>query len=112
PAVPGLDRFEGARFHSAAWDHQHDLTGERVAVIGTGASAAQIVPKIQPIVSRLLVFQRTPAWTFPRMNRRITPLERALYRRLPALQRLVRAKQYWYRESIAVLLQRPSRTAA
>jgi cation diffusion facilitator CzcD-associated flavoprotein CzcO len=112
PDIAGLETFEGACFHSAAWDHGYDLVGKRVAVIGTGASAAQLIPEIQPIVSQLLVFQRTPPWTFPRLNRRITSLERALYRRFPALQRLVRTRQYWYRESIAVLLQRPGRTAA
>ena len=111
PEIPGLETFEGACFHSAAWDHDHDLTGERVAVIGTGASAAQVIPEIQPLAGRLLVFQRTPPWTFPRMNRQITPVERALYRRSPALQRLARTRQYWYREWIAMLLQRPSRTA-
>jgi cation diffusion facilitator CzcD-associated flavoprotein CzcO len=112
PDLAGLETFEGACFHSAAWDHGHDLSGERVAVIGTGASAAQFIPEIQPMVGKLLVFQRTPPWTFPRMNRRITPLERTLYRRFPALQRLVRTRQYWYRESIAFFLQRPARTAA
>ncbi|MGO9902392.1 MAG: flavin-containing monooxygenase [Solirubrobacteraceae bacterium] len=91
PDIPGLDTFQGARFHSAAWDHDHDLAGERVAVIGTGASAAQIIPGIQAYVERLLVFQRTPSWTFPRLNRRITRLERAAYRRLPVLQRCARA---------------------
>lgn len=110
PEIRGVDTFAGARFHSAAWDHDHDLSGERVAVIGTGSSAAQVIPEIQPLVGRLLVFQRTPPWTFPRMNRRITPIEHALYRRWPVLQRLVRARQYLYRECIAVLLQRPSRT--
>ncbi len=109
PDIPGLDTFEGARFHSAAWDHDYDLAGKRVAVIGTGASAAQLVPEIQPKVAKLLVFQRTPPWTFPRMNRRITPVERALYRRYPGFQRFVRARQYWYRETLAVLLQRPQR---
>jgi cation diffusion facilitator CzcD-associated flavoprotein CzcO len=112
PAIPGLDTFEGACFHSAAWEHGYDLAGKRVAVIGTGASAAQFIPEIQPIVGQLLVFQRTPPWTFPRMNRRITGLERALYRRFPALQRLVRIRQYWYRESLALFFQRPRRTAA
>jgi cation diffusion facilitator CzcD-associated flavoprotein CzcO len=112
PDIPGVDTFEGPCFHSAAWEHGHDLAGERVAVIGTGASAAQLIPEIQPLVERLLVFQRTPPWTFPRMNRQISRLEHALYRRFPLLQRLVRARQYWYRESIAVLLQQPGRTAA
>ena len=112
PDIAGLETFEGACFHSAAWDHGYDLAGKRVAVIGTGASAAQFIPEIQASVSQLLVFQRTPPWTFPRLNRRITRLERSLYRRFPALQRLVRTRQYWYRESIAALLQRPGRTAA
>ena len=112
PDIPGLEAFAGACFHSAAWDHGCDLAGKRVAVIGTGASAAQLIPEIQPIVNQLLVFQRTPPWTFPRMNRRITGLERALYRRFPGLQQIVRTRQYWYRESIALFLQRPGRTAA
>jgi cation diffusion facilitator CzcD-associated flavoprotein CzcO len=112
PDIAGLETFEDACFHSAAWDHGYDLVGKRVAVIGTGASAAQFIPEIQPMVSQLLVFQRTPPWTFPRLNRRITSFERALYRRFPALQRLVRTRQYWYRESIALFLQRPRRTAA
>ena len=72
PDIPGLDTFEGARFHSAAWDHDYDLAGKRVAVIGTGASAAQLVPEIQPKVAKLLVFQRTPPWTFPRRARMFT----------------------------------------
>ena len=112
PAIPGLDSFGGACFHSARWDHAHDLAGERVAVIGTGCSAAQLIPEIQPRVKRLLVFQRTPAWTFPRLNRRITRLERSLYRRLPGLQKAARARQYLYRESIAFGLQRPVRMRA
>lgn len=111
PDIAGLNTFEGACFHSAAWDHGHALANERVAVIGTGASAAQLIPEIQPVVGQLLVFQRTPPWTFPRLNRRITGLERALYRTFPVLQRLVRLRQYWYRESIAVALQRPGRAA-
>jgi cation diffusion facilitator CzcD-associated flavoprotein CzcO len=111
PDIPGLESFEGHVFHSARWDHEHDLTGRRVAVIGTGASAAQFIPEIQPRVEHLTVFQRTPPWTFLRMNRRITALEQALYRRFPLLQRLVRARQYVYRESMAVGLQRPDRVA-
>jgi cation diffusion facilitator CzcD-associated flavoprotein CzcO len=98
PEIPGLDGFQGAVFHSAEWDHEHDLTGERVASVGTGASAIQFVPKIQPRVSRLHVFQRTPPWVLPHPDRPITALERRLYRRIPALQRLVRAGVYWGRE--------------
>jgi cation diffusion facilitator CzcD-associated flavoprotein CzcO len=98
PDIPGLDRFEGAVFHSAEWDHDHDLTDERVAVIGTGASSIQFVPKIQPRVTQLHLFQRTPPWVLPHTDRPVTRLERFLYRRLPFLQRLVRAGIYWGRE--------------
>jgi cation diffusion facilitator CzcD-associated flavoprotein CzcO len=102
PDVPGLDTFEGTVFHSAAWDHDHDLSGERVAVIGTGASAIQFVPQIQPQVERLHLFQRTAPWVFPRRDRRLSGLEQRLYRRLPAAQRAMRAAIYWAREGFAV----------
>jgi cation diffusion facilitator CzcD-associated flavoprotein CzcO len=98
PPVPGLDAFEGTVFHSARWDHSHDLRGSRVAVVGTGASSVQIVPSIQPIVERLHVFQRTPPWVVPRRERRFSRPERWLFRRAPGLQRLVRAGIYWGRE--------------
>src|SRR4030095_12480555 len=65
PEIPGLDRFAGSWFHSAAWQHQHDLTGLRVAVIGTGASAFQLVPEVAKRASQLTVFQRSPAWMLP-----------------------------------------------
>jgi cation diffusion facilitator CzcD-associated flavoprotein CzcO len=107
PEIPGLETFTGHCFHSARWDHDHDLAGKRVAVIGTGSSAAQFVPEIQPQVGELLVFQRTPGWTFPRMNRRISRTERALYRRFPALQKAVRGRQYLYRELVGFLVQHP-----
>jgi len=98
PDIPGVERFQGAVFHSAAWDHGHDLDGERVAVVGTGASAIQIVPAIQPRVGQLDLYQRTPAWIVPRNDRDFTGVERTLYRRLPGLQRLARAVIYWGRE--------------
>jgi cation diffusion facilitator CzcD-associated flavoprotein CzcO len=107
PDVPGLERFQGAVWHSAAWDHDHDLTGERVAVIGTGASAIQFVPRIQPDVAQMHVFQRTPPWIMPHPDRRITPLERRLFKRVPALQKLVRDAIYWGRESFVVGFMRP-----
>lgn len=65
PDLPGVDRFQGKTFHSMNWDHEHDLGGERVAVIGTGASAIQFVPQIQPQVEKLHLFQRTPPWIVP-----------------------------------------------
>ncbi|CCK29478.1 monooxygenase [Streptomyces davaonensis JCM 4913] len=83
PDVPGLDSFPGKVFHSARWDHDYDLRGKRVAMVGTGASAIQIVPAIQPEVSRLTLFQRTPPWVMPRMDRAISGVERWLHRQLP-----------------------------
>jgi cation diffusion facilitator CzcD-associated flavoprotein CzcO len=84
PDLPGLASFAGTMFHSATWRHDHDLTGERVAVIGTGASAIQFVPEIQPRVAQLTLVQRTPPWVLPHRNRRISRAERALYRASPS----------------------------
>ena len=102
PAVPGLDSFEGTAFHSAQWDHDHDLTGERVAVIGTGASAIQFVPEIQPQVEQLHVFQRSAPWVIPHRNRPMKRWERALYRVFPPAQLAMRAGIYWARESFVL----------
>jgi cation diffusion facilitator CzcD-associated flavoprotein CzcO len=102
PDVPGLGSFEGTTFHSASWDHHHDLEGERVAVVGTGASAIQFVPAIQPRVKQLHVFQRTPPWVAPHPNRRLTRVERMLYERLPPAQLAMRAGIYWARESFVL----------
>lgn len=98
PAVPGLETFEGTCFHSAQWRHDHDLRGERVAVIGTGASAIQFIPRIQPLVARLLVLQRTPPWVLPHPGRRLTRAERWLARRVPSVQRARRLGVYLVRE--------------
>jgi cation diffusion facilitator CzcD-associated flavoprotein CzcO len=98
PELPGIERFEGKVFHSARWDHDHDVTGERVAAVGTGASAIQFVPAIQPKVAKLHVFQRSAPWVMPHPNRRITDVERRLYRRVPALQKAIRAGVYAGRE--------------
>ncbi len=99
PDLPGLERFEGRVFHSARWDHDYDLAGKRVAAIGTGASAIQFVPSIRPQVKQVHVFQRTAPWIFPHSTRPITSFERRLYRRFPALQRLVRGGIYAARET-------------
>jgi cation diffusion facilitator CzcD-associated flavoprotein CzcO len=96
--VPGIDSFEGAAFHSAQWDHDHDLTGEGVAVVGTGASAIQFVPEIQPKVGKLHVFQRTAPWVIPHRNRRLKSWERTLYRLFPPARLAMRAGIYWARE--------------
>jgi cation diffusion facilitator CzcD-associated flavoprotein CzcO len=99
PDIPGLDRFQGTVFHSATWDHDHDLGGERVAVIGTGASAVQFVPRIQPQVGALHLFQRTPSWVLPDPDRRVSRLERRLFRALPPAQRMLRAALYFGHEA-------------
>ncbi|PZF98552.1 4-hydroxyacetophenone monooxygenase [Micromonospora endophytica] len=114
PDIPGLDEFTGTVFHSARWRHDHDLTGRRVAVVGTGASAVQFVPHIQPVVARLTLFQRTPAWVMSRRSQRITPQRQALFRRFPATQRAARAGVYLAREAMAVgfLHPRVNRVAA
>jgi cation diffusion facilitator CzcD-associated flavoprotein CzcO len=101
PDLPGIDTFTGPAFHTARWRHDVDLTGLRVAVVGTGASAIQVVPAIQPGAGSVTVFQRTPPWVLPHRNRTITSAERALYRRVPAAQRVVRGLVYWSRELIA-----------
>ncbi|MBT2410498.1 NAD(P)/FAD-dependent oxidoreductase [Streptomyces sp. ISL-12] len=98
PDIPGLDSFPGKVFHSARWDHDHDLTGKRVAVIGTGASAIQFIPAVQPKAARLTLFQRTPAWVMPRMDRPISGAERFLHRTLPATTRLRRGLLWGIRE--------------
>jgi cation diffusion facilitator CzcD-associated flavoprotein CzcO len=109
PDIPGLDSFPGQMFHSARWDHDASLAGQRVAVIGTGASAVQVVPEIQPEVSQLILFQRTPAWVVPRRDRPISPARQRLYARVPEAQKLVRLALYLSREvTVGAFVQRPS----
>jgi cation diffusion facilitator CzcD-associated flavoprotein CzcO len=102
PDIPGLDDFRGHRFHSARWDHEHDLSGESVAVVGTGPAAAQFVPKIQPLVGRLTVFQRTPPWVVPHPDRPVPWPERQLYKLLPFTQDVQRNLLFAIYESIGV----------
>jgi cation diffusion facilitator CzcD-associated flavoprotein CzcO len=102
PDLPGLDTFAGTAFHSARWDHGHDLAGRQVAVIGTGASAIQFVPRIQPEVARLRLFQRTAPWIIPRGDRAFTAAERALFRTVPAAQKVARAAVFATQEFSAI----------
>ncbi|MFE6410835.1 flavin-containing monooxygenase [Streptomyces sp. NPDC057837] len=102
PDLPGLDSFAGATFHTTEWDLSYDVTGKKVALIGTGASAVQCVPHFAASAQSLDVYQRTPAWVLPRMERRIRPFEWALYQRRPRLRRLVRAVAFHVRESWAL----------
>ncbi len=102
PPIPGLDKFKGTIFHSADWNHEHDLHGERVATIGTGASAIQFVPRIQPEVAELHVYQRTPPWIMPHPDRPVSKLERTLWRVFPRSQHLWRAAVYAARELLVL----------
>jgi cation diffusion facilitator CzcD-associated flavoprotein CzcO len=106
PKLPGLETFQGTTFHSSQWPDR-SLAGQNVAVIGTGASAIQFVPEIQPEARRLTVFQRTPPWIMPRASRPLTALEKKVYGGLPAAQRLSRLGLYWGRETFAIGFLRP-----
>jgi cyclohexanone monooxygenase len=98
PEIEGIESFGGALFHSSRWDHSVDLAGKRVAVIGTGASAIQIVPEVQQVAAHLDVYQRSAPWVIPRNDRRYPRLERLALRRIPALAKLYRTGIYWAHE--------------
>ena len=99
PDLPGLDRFAGASFHSARWDHSVKLEGRRVATVGNGASAIQFVPEIQSRVAHLSVFQRTPSWVLPRQNVRIPAPVRGALARHPGLGASARAAAFSFQEA-------------
>ena len=107
PAIPGRERFERHSFHSAAWDHDYDLTGKRVAVIGTGASAVQFVPEIADQVAHLDVFQRTGNWFLPRRNRPYPAPVRAIIKYVPGVQAYRRRFIYNYGESLTLMIRHP-----
>jgi cation diffusion facilitator CzcD-associated flavoprotein CzcO len=94
PDIKGIESFAGDVFHTARWRHDIELTGKRVAVIGTGASAVQVVPAIAPEVERLSVFQRTPAWVVPKLDKRYSERAKRLFARFPFLLRASRFLQY------------------
>ena len=108
PKIPGLETFEGPAFHSARWDHGVDLTGRRVAVVGTGASSIQFVPEIQPKVGKLDVFQRTPPWILPRSNPSLTAGQRKAFRSFPILQQLARGQIYAITELFGLGFRHPA----
>ena len=112
PDVPGLGRFKGAMFHSAHWDHSLDMTGRKVAVLGTGASAIQFVPAIAPEVERLTVFQRSAPWVLPKSDRAYPERTKRLHARLPVLPSLWRRGWWAWMESLVPMFTRqPPRTA-
>lgn len=95
PTIPGLSDFQGEKFHSARWDHSVDLSGLRIGVVGTGASAIQIVPEMAKVASQLIVFQRTPPYIVPREERPYTAGEQRLFRRSPEELTKLRADLFW-----------------
>jgi cation diffusion facilitator CzcD-associated flavoprotein CzcO len=114
PAFRGLDKFQGTAFHSAQWPASgpsgadEPISDRRVAIVGTGASAIQIVPNIQPEAARLSLFQRTPAWVIPRRDRAFTELERRVFTALPFTQQLLRAGLYARHEASLVGFRNPA----
>jgi cation diffusion facilitator CzcD-associated flavoprotein CzcO len=107
PAIAGADTFAGHSFHSAEWDHAYPLAGKRVGVVGSGASAVQLVPEIAPAVARLTVFQRTGNWFLPRRNRPYPALLKAAIERVPGLQAWRRQFVYQYTESLTLTIRHP-----
>ncbi|MDR3498283.1 MAG: NAD(P)/FAD-dependent oxidoreductase [Parvibaculum sp.] len=95
PNIPGRESFKGVSWHSAKWNHEYDIRGKKLAVIGTGASAIQFVPEIAKEAGDLTIYQRTPAWVAPRPQREFAPWEKSLYRAVPWLMNLQRYKIYW-----------------
>lgn len=111
PDIPGLADFQGTVFHSARWRHDLDLTGHRVAVIGTGASAIQFVPAIQPEVGHLDLYQRTPPWIGPKNDKVNSALQTRLLTSVPGYQRFRRNFNMWGREILAFVMARPALAA-
>jgi cation diffusion facilitator CzcD-associated flavoprotein CzcO len=99
PAIEGLDRFAGPAFHTARWRHDVELAGKRVAVVGSGCSAIQAVPAIQPAVAQLDVYQRSPGWTIPKLDFAYSERALRLFERFPVLQRLDRAATFAFQET-------------
>lgn len=102
PHIEGIDDYAGHRMHSAAWDHDYDFAGKKVGVIGTGASAVQLIPELVRSGADVTVFQRTPGWALPRVNRPISRRARGIYRHVPGTQTVARGLWYWGHETVAL----------
>lgn len=107
PKIEGIKTFEGVSFHSAEWNHNFDLTGKKVAVIGAGASAIQFVPEIQSKVEKLVLFQRTPQWVLPKMDQTLPKFAHALFKFIPITQKLTRYGVYGIFESLNSSMHHP-----
>lgn len=108
PKLPGIERFEGASFHSAQWDHDVDLSGKKVAVVGTGASAIQFVPAVAPDTENLTLFQRTPPWVMPKPDHEMPGWAKRMFNALPFTQRAYRNALYWMLEARAIGFNGPT----
>lgn len=95
PSFPGQEKFKGTMFHSGKWNHAHDLTGEKVAVIGSGASAIQFLPAIQPKTGHIYSFQRTPSWVLPKPDFAVPQAVKTIFKKLPLLEKTVRQSALW-----------------
>ena len=102
PDIPGRDSFRGPAFHSAAWNHECDLTGKRVAVIGTGASAIQFVPRLQRTAGHVTIFQRSAPWVVPKADLTYRPWHRAMFRRVPVIQKIERLRIWLFCEVLSL----------
>jgi cation diffusion facilitator CzcD-associated flavoprotein CzcO len=109
PDIEGLERFEGTVFHSARWNHDHDLAGERVAVIGIGASAIQFVPQVAKDAGQLTLFQRSVNYVAPKPDRPYRPWERWVLRHVPVVRKAYRASIYWRFEARFALMRKGNR---
>src|SRR5690606_23816655 len=95
PKIEGMETFKGTSFHSARWNHDYDLTGKNVCVIGNGASAIQFVPEIVDQVKKLTIFQRSANWVVSKPDRPYTVFEQSMFHRFPSLVKLSRWMIYW-----------------
>jgi|TARA_R110002073_G_scaffold68403_1_gene169997 cation diffusion facilitator CzcD-associated flavoprotein CzcO len=102
PDIDGIEDFKGHKIHSARWDHDYDFRGKKVAVIGTGASAIQIIPELVKEVDHLTVFQRTPGWVMPRPDFETPDWNKKLFRKMPAAQAALRQALFLAHESMAL----------
>jgi cation diffusion facilitator CzcD-associated flavoprotein CzcO len=104
PDIRGIDSYQGHKIHSARWDKEYDFTGKRVGVIGTGASAIQIIPELVKQADFVKVFQRTPGWVLPRFDFATPPAVQTVFNKAPAVQQLARQALYWGHEASATAL--------
>lgn len=109
PEIDGLDEFEGAKFHSAAWDHSIPLEGRRIGVVGNGSSGVQMMSPLSKVASHLTLFQRTPQWIAPVGNRSYSEAQRMRVRRFPVIQRIARVYYKWMFETFSAAVVEPGK---